>query len=236
MPSHLDVFQFGTFLSVALRESRCIFAFVPSSSPSHSFHILLIHSAFVMFFSFLFVALKLFPFLVLLLFVCVCTFSPLLAGRIFFGVFGMSCFVCIALSCLDIFLVFLLSPVPSNLFLRVYCLFYLCYFSSFRLTMFPCSPSVLSFSLVVDFLSAFPLEFHIHVLSFCSYSLWELWLFSWLVSLPHRLVRLISWCCPLIIIINIIYFLLVFGVVDYNVWVRLFDFLSVHEKTNECGY
>ena len=40
----------------------------------------------------------------------------LLAGRIFFRCFGMSCFVCIVLSCLDIFLVFFLSPEPSDLF------------------------------------------------------------------------------------------------------------------------
>ena len=49
-----------------------------------------------------------------------------LAGRIFFfHCFGMSCFVCIILSCLDIFLVFLLSPVPSDLFPRVVLLFLL---------------------------------------------------------------------------------------------------------------
>ena len=42
----------------------------------------------------------------------------LLAGRMCFRCFGMSCFVCIVLSCLDIFLVFLFSLVPPNLFPR----------------------------------------------------------------------------------------------------------------------
>ena len=41
---------------------------------------------------------------------------------------------------------------------------------SFRLNMFQRSSSILTFSLVVDFLSAFPAEYPIQVLSFCSCS------------------------------------------------------------------
>ena len=44
---------------------------------------------------------------------------PQFAGRMFFRCFRMSCFVCIVLHCLSIFLVFPLSPVPSGLFTRV---------------------------------------------------------------------------------------------------------------------
>ena len=47
MPSGPGVFQFGTLLSVVLSESMSIFAFGPSSSPSNSFPMLLIFSAFV---------------------------------------------------------------------------------------------------------------------------------------------------------------------------------------------
>ena len=46
MPSGPGVFQFGTFLSVALSDSTCIFALVPSTSPCSSFSILFIHPVF----------------------------------------------------------------------------------------------------------------------------------------------------------------------------------------------
>ena len=48
MPSRPGVFELGNFLHVALSESRCIFAFGSSSSPSYSFPILIIHSAFLL--------------------------------------------------------------------------------------------------------------------------------------------------------------------------------------------
>ena len=47
-----------------------------------------------------------------------------LVGRIFFRCFGMICFVCIVLPFVDIFLIFLLFPVLSGLFLRVVLLFF----------------------------------------------------------------------------------------------------------------
>ena len=53
MPSWPGVIEFSTFLSFALSDSRYIFAFAPSSSPSNSFLMLLINSIFfLMFFSF----------------------------------------------------------------------------------------------------------------------------------------------------------------------------------------
>ena len=48
MPLWPGILRFGTFLSIALIESRCIFALGPSSSPSNTFPILLIHSAFLL--------------------------------------------------------------------------------------------------------------------------------------------------------------------------------------------
>ena len=87
----------------------------------------------------------------------------------------MSCFVCIVFSCLDIFLVFLLSLVPPYSFLRVV-LFVLVVMLllSFRPNIFQRIFSVLAFLLVVvDFLSMFPVEFPILVLRFCSCSLEE---------------------------------------------------------------
>ena len=64
--------------------------------------------------------------------------------------------------------------------------------------MIQCSPLVLSFSLIVaDFLSLFPIEFPIQVLSFSSCSLGEHRFYHRLTSLLHRLVHLIPWCCSL---------------------------------------
>ena len=111
-------FPIWNFFSVALSESMDIFDFGPSLNPSNSFPTLLIHSAFL---------LCSLPSHILLqncLFPChpiasrfSCIFSPL-AGN-FFHCFGMSCYVCIVSSCLDIFFVFLPSPVLSDLFPQV---------------------------------------------------------------------------------------------------------------------
>ena len=76
--------------------------------------------------------------------VCMCLLiRPLLAGRIFFRCFGMTCFVRIVLSCLDIFLVILLSPVLSGLFSRLvlFVLLLRLLFSS-PPNMFQCSPLI----------------------------------------------------------------------------------------------
>ena len=79
---------------------------------------LLIHSAFVMFSSILYFAPELF---VSFSFGCWYFFLPLpiLLVEFFFRCFGMSCFICIVLSRLNNFLVFLLSPVTSGLIPRV---------------------------------------------------------------------------------------------------------------------
>ena len=74
-----DIFNFGTFLSVALSESRFIFILGLSSSPSNSFPMLLSLFGFsVMFSSFPYFAPKLFCFLVFWLLVCLRAFSPII--------------------------------------------------------------------------------------------------------------------------------------------------------------
>ena len=65
-------------------------------------------------------------------------FLPLLADRNFFLCFGKSCFACIVWSCLGIFSGFLLSPVPSDLSLRVVSFVVV-------LLLFPLSPKILYF-------------------------------------------------------------------------------------------
>ena len=83
----------------------------------------------------------------------------------FFHCFGKFYFVCIVLSCLDIFLVCLLSPKTSGLFPRVVC--YTCA-AFFCPNIFQRFSSVSSFLLVVvNFLYAFPVEFPDQVLRFC---------------------------------------------------------------------
>ena len=91
----------------------------PFSSPSNSFSMLFIHSAFLICSLRSYILLRnSFASLSLVVGISSCIL-PLLAGRIFFRCFGLSCFVCIVLSCLDIFLAPLLSPVPSDLFCRI---------------------------------------------------------------------------------------------------------------------
>ena len=84
MPSWPGVFQFGIF-SVILSESKCIFAFSLSSSPSASFPLLLIHSAFfvVVFFWFLYITSKLFSFPCICLLVCLRAIYPYLLVEFF---------------------------------------------------------------------------------------------------------------------------------------------------------
>ena len=54
---------------------------------------------------------------------------PLHVGNFFFIVLKCPIFFCIVLSCLDIFLIFLLSPIFLAYFLELYCYFYLsCFF------------------------------------------------------------------------------------------------------------
>ena len=116
MPSWPGVFLFETFLRVVLRESRCISAFCACSSPSESFFRVADSFGFsVVFSSFPYFAQKLFCFLVISLLVCLRAFPPPASWKNFFRCFRMSCFLCIVLSCFDIFLVSFLSPVTSGL-------------------------------------------------------------------------------------------------------------------------
>ena len=77
---------------------------------------------------------------------------PQLASRISFRCFRMSCLVCIIIFSLSIFLVYLLSPVPSGLFPRVvsFVLIVVLLFSVLP-NLFQLSFPVLSFLLVVEF-------------------------------------------------------------------------------------
>ena len=112
--------------------------------------------------------------------------------RIFFRCFGMSCFVCIVLPFLDISLIFLISPVLSSLFPQVYWYFFLC--SLFYVLFKHIPASFLCFIILVCFrwfLSAFRVEYPILVLIFLSCFLRGSLFSHKLMSLLHRLVRLI---------------------------------------------
>ena len=87
---------------------------------------------------------------------CLCILL-LLVKIIFVNSFGMSYFVCIVLSCLDIFLVFFLfCQCLLIYFLDLYCLFYLYCFFRFVTTCFSVFPQSYPFLLVVHFQSNFP--------------------------------------------------------------------------------
>ena len=132
------------FECCALSEPRCIFAFGPSLIFSSFLPLLL---SFRILCYFLYVPIfnakiVLFPFYSVVV-MCWCI-QPLLAGNFFCCYFGMSYFVCVVLSCLGIFLVFLLLPVTSDLFPPVILLVFLAVMLfSFFLVMFQRSFSVL---------------------------------------------------------------------------------------------
>ena len=141
------------FFCVALCESRCIFALGLSLSSWNSFFILFIHS--VLMFCLL-------PSYILLVFFpshpvigMTSLIPPLLAGRIFFRCFGMSCFVCLVWSCLDIFVVFFLPPVTLGLFPRFILFILLASIFLFFSNIIQRFPFVLSFSFFIDFLSVY---------------------------------------------------------------------------------
>ena len=104
MPSWLRVFPIWYFFfSVALSESRGIFAFRPYSSLCNSFSMLLIHSTFLLW--------SLCSHILLLLPLVIGISSHilyLLAGWIFFSYFGMSCFVCIVWSYVGIIIIIII--------------------------------------------------------------------------------------------------------------------------------
>ena len=119
---------------------------------------------------------------------------PLTCCLNFFRCFGMSNFVCIVLSCLDIFLAFLLSPVTSGLFRQVVLSVLNVLIFLYCAKMFQDFSSVLTFLLVVrGFFWAFPVEFPNQILNFVSV-FGDPDFFHWLISLLHRLVSLLSWC------------------------------------------
>ena len=100
-------------------------------------------------------------------------FLPLFTARMFFRSFGKYCFVCIVWSYIGMCLVFLLSPVPSDLFSRVVSFVLLC---SFRLDIFLRFSPVL-FSFVFEaFLFVHLVWFHSHTLDYSTSDLprWEI--------------------------------------------------------------
>ena len=149
MPSWPTVFQ---------SESRCIFPLRPSFRPCNSLSILFIHLTFLLCSLRCHIfAPKLFSFPYVWLLVYLRTFSPYLPVEFSFVVFGISCFVRIVWSYLGIFLVFLLSTLPFDLFPRVV---------SFDLIVLLCSfcpnissriiiINILIFSFTFDFLQFF---------------------------------------------------------------------------------
>ena len=145
------VIQFGTFSSVALSESRCIFVL----DPSNSFPILLVHSTFLLcsLHCYIFCSkIDLFP----------CHQLLVRLGAFFYFLVEFS-FVILECSVLFVwfypdsisFLVFLFSPIPSALFRRVVLLVLLVsLLFSFQLNMLQRSSSVFVL-LVVNFLHQF---------------------------------------------------------------------------------
>ena len=135
--------RFPVFISfsVVLSKSMCI-----------SLVILFIHSAFSLYFLVAIFKSKIVRFLwhpVVNMFSC---YILPVVDIIFFGCFGMSCFVCIVLPFVDISLIFILSPVFSSLFPQVVLLFFLMFPFAFCSNIFQRVSFVLSFwSVFVDF-------------------------------------------------------------------------------------
>ena len=148
MPSWSGIFQFGTFLGVALCESSRIFTFGPSSSSSNSFPYVTYPFGFsVMFPTFPYFTQKLFCFLVICLLVCLRPFFPNLLVEFFFVVLEHPVLSVFFLkSCLDMFLFFFLSPVSSGLFPRVILFVLLALLYAFRSKLFQRSSSVIIFA------------------------------------------------------------------------------------------
>ena len=118
LSSRPNVFQFAIFLTIALIESRCMFASEPFSSLSTSFfssNLSIQHFRYV---PFPYFTPKLFRFFYIWLLICFGALSTNFVRMIFFRYFGRSCFVCIAYLCIGTFWVFLYSPIsflfPGN--------------------------------------------------------------------------------------------------------------------------
>ena len=185
------------FLSDDLSESRYTFAFRFSSSACNSFFML---------FPFCFLIRSLYYYFLLqncfftLVFGSGYVFRlfPLLVGKIFFGCFWMSCSVFIVWSYLDIFLVFFLSPVLSDLSPRMIL------FVLVVLIILFSSEDILAFFVRFSIFACCP-SFLICVFSRISHLgfVWLLVLFKITpifhrqISLLHRLDRSILWWCLL---------------------------------------
>ena len=168
----------------------CISTFGPSSSPSSFLVILFIHSAFSSCFLVAIFSSKNVRFLwrpIDGMFLC--HVLPVV-DIIFFRCFGMSYFVCIVLPFVDISLISLLSPELSGLFPQVVLIFFLvlpfpfCSYTFQNLFVLPFWP------VFVDFLSAFPAEFPILVLTVFSCFLMGSQFSHTVISPLHRLVHL----------------------------------------------
>ena len=166
---HSLVFSCSIFLSIALRESRCMSISKPSLSPCNSFFYVIYQFALsVMSFLFPDFTPKLFCFLCIQLLVC---FSCILLQLHYFG---RSYFVCVVWPCSSIFRVFLLSLILFYLFCQdllsdlstvffssFYPNIWLCVFFFFLSTFlcchsfFICSSSLISYPSFV-FLFVFP--------------------------------------------------------------------------------
>ena len=126
IPSWLGVFQFGTFLSVVLSESRCMSVSRHSSSPCNPFFMLFIGLSVIFF--------PIFPSkTVLLPLHLVVSLSPciphLLVSKFFFVIFEMFCLCCFTLSryllCLPSFTNNFLFISSSYTVRLVFCCFFL---------------------------------------------------------------------------------------------------------------
>ena len=114
---HDRAFSNSLFLRIVLCESGCLFDLGPYSRPNY-FSKLSIPSAFLLCsIRFHILLQNCFVFLSSASWHDLCIL-PLPPGKIFFRCFWISCFVSIVLSCPAIFLVFIILPVPSDLFLR----------------------------------------------------------------------------------------------------------------------
>ena len=162
------VFQFDIFYSVFFSISMRISAVGPSSSSSSSLVISFIHSSFSLFFFSCYIFVQ--NCSVSLAYGCWYVFFPplLVFYRIFFYCFGMSCFVYIVFTFVYISLISHLSPVLSGLIPQVLLLFFLVLSFAFCSHIYQDLPVLPFWPVFVDFLSGFPVEFSILVLTVSS--------------------------------------------------------------------
>ena len=173
-----------------LNKSMCISAFIPSSIPN-SLVILFIYSAFSLCFLFAIFLFKIVQFLLHLVTGMFFSSSP--PCVIFFHCFGVFCFVCIALTFVNIFLIFLFF-IWTFWFISSICMvIFYCVDFSFWFLHSPASfyHFIILASFLRFFLSAFPVGFPVLVLIFPSCFLAGSQYFPKLITLLHRLVHLI---------------------------------------------